>query len=197
MDVDEWAILPTDTRPAGERSSCQARTGESCGRRLHLHVAGFPPMDLEATEQSAAMFFDELPDLVASARRVDRRGRGGLASALEFRRTQRRPSASRRGSQSRAGISCRTLDRMSPPDESASQCRSAPVRPLPRSMGVMPSTCRSRRQSRRSSRRPHTASLWRLNRHEERLGGGVEGCCKFMCRSQESRGTVVACLHSH
>jgi hypothetical protein len=43
-------------------------------------------------------------------------------------------------------------------------CRSAPVQRLPRSRGVMPSTCRSRKRSRRSSRRRHTVWPWRHDR---------------------------------
>jgi predicted ester cyclase len=34
-----------------------------CTDRFTFYVAGFPPMDLEATKQFAAMFFDALPDL--------------------------------------------------------------------------------------------------------------------------------------
>jgi predicted ester cyclase len=34
-----------------------------CADRFAFYVAGFPPMDLEATKQFAAMFFNALPDL--------------------------------------------------------------------------------------------------------------------------------------
>jgi predicted ester cyclase len=34
-----------------------------CSAGFTFHVAGFPPMDLEATKQFSAVFFDGLPDL--------------------------------------------------------------------------------------------------------------------------------------
>lgn len=34
-----------------------------CADRFTFYVAGFPPMDLEATKQFAATFFNALPDL--------------------------------------------------------------------------------------------------------------------------------------
>jgi steroid delta-isomerase-like uncharacterized protein len=34
-----------------------------CAAGFTFHVAGFPPMDLDATKQFAAIFFSELPDL--------------------------------------------------------------------------------------------------------------------------------------
>ena len=41
-----------------------------CADRFTFYVAGFPPMDLEATKQFAAMFFDALPDLSQTRWRI-------------------------------------------------------------------------------------------------------------------------------
>src|SRR6267142_1858087 len=41
----------------------QVTTVDLCADRFTFYVAGFPPMDREATKQFAAMFFNALPDL--------------------------------------------------------------------------------------------------------------------------------------
>lgn len=46
-----------------------------CADSFTFYVAGFAPMNLEATKQFAAMFFNALPDLSHPLERVDRGGR--------------------------------------------------------------------------------------------------------------------------
>ena len=46
-----------------------------CAAGFTFYVAGFPPMDLEATTQFAAMFFNALPDLSHPLDELIRRGR--------------------------------------------------------------------------------------------------------------------------
>jgi hypothetical protein len=51
----------------------RATPADLCTPGFTFHVAGFPPMDMEATVRFGAMFFDAVPDLVSPAGRVDRR----------------------------------------------------------------------------------------------------------------------------